>query len=408
VIEAAAAAIARARSHADGQPSIPLSRCANLAPAATGTTTLSKEWLSNLRVSSVQNGSKHTESAGFVHHSHHLNLTHLYALGARCFLITLRQPSERLVSAYLYDYYRMHARGGLYHAQFGLTTPRAFVHALTDSDQKARRAHDAHLAASDTFWSSVHSWQHMVHTSVPLYNLAWAPHGIGAVRTACDSHPATSPKRNGTLLAEARSKYDRCMRSAQAAPDPQDCFRNEVGDACGALRPYQRRGASTRGGACECGGYDGACGGERDSTSIALCGGSVFLIPQINYLMGLQHLGDAELHVVCTGRLGTSFDGFRRFAKLYGGELRTAAKRTKPSSENPSDAFSTNLAHRANASSQEEFHMAMNGKLTREYFLSDEQKQLVMDCLYADDAALYERFCGDGAPSPVASGPTNQ
>lgn len=145
--ELARQAAARAHITPPRKPSIPLELCANLAPAGTATTSLSKMMLGYLRGTMLRHAqalqlprrmpnatssapsnsttasstvaSRADEAAdepydlidipwmapptvrppAFVHHDHALNATYLASLGARCFLITLREPSARFTSA---------------------------------------------------------------------------------------------------------------------------------------------------------------------------------------------------------------------------------------------------------------------------------------------------------------------
>ena len=132
----AAIAAAVARVAVNG-PKVPLSRCANLAPAGTGTTAIAKEWLQPMFIRARSTGTgtgassstSTEERPGYVHHRHDLNLSHLYALGARCFIISLRRPSERLTSTFLHDQYLMHGLGGVYSRIGRITSPSRFVSA---------------------------------------------------------------------------------------------------------------------------------------------------------------------------------------------------------------------------------------------------------------------------------------
>ena len=80
-----AVATARATS-ADAMPRHSLKQCINLAPAHTGSTSLYKLL--------------HQFSPHLAHHRHQYDLAHLFSrYNASCFIMTLREPTQRYLSA---------------------------------------------------------------------------------------------------------------------------------------------------------------------------------------------------------------------------------------------------------------------------------------------------------------------
>jgi len=89
-----------------------IAECANLAVAHTGSMWLRDEML--------------PLSVKYAHHSHQYAIPALYEGGARCFVMTLRDPAARLVSGFNFDYKRFRPRALIW-ANFGAGSPNEFV-----------------------------------------------------------------------------------------------------------------------------------------------------------------------------------------------------------------------------------------------------------------------------------------
>ena len=118
--------------------------CANLAVAGTGSSALL--FLLNRAVSSFVDEPKTNFSRdcsggcrGFVSHRHRLRAGALHNLGATCFVVTVRDPAERLVTAMAWE--AVSYRGSaprLFAPQLHLDTPTAVVDAFR------RQEHEGH------------------------------------------------------------------------------------------------------------------------------------------------------------------------------------------------------------------------------------------------------------------------
>jgi len=117
-LAAADAAVARVREG----PTVPLSLCAPLLPAGTGTTSLAKSKLEPVL----------GRETPFLHHRHDFNVSFLHGRGARCFLFSLRDPVERLTTAFVYDIYQTRGTSLLYEQHLGISSPRQLISAWTD------------------------------------------------------------------------------------------------------------------------------------------------------------------------------------------------------------------------------------------------------------------------------------
>lgn len=392
LVSAVAAAVARGT-----RPRVPLSHCTNLAPAGTGTTTVSKQWLQQLHIDG--------QSVGFAHHRHDFNLSFLHSLGARCFVITLREPNERLLSTFLYDLYMGHGQGGLYHSKIGVRSPRSFVDALSSP---SHRGHE--MIASVFQASTADLGERMVATDKAVADLA-NPHlrasDLGAVRVACRGLPENDTRRGIAIrghfapvaasllssfptVSSAKARYDACLRWTRDSPNPKACFRHGSGEANAKLTASCGWGPSVAP-AAEHERAGRRCSDDgvvNDQTTIDLCGGSFFLVPQASYLVGLDALEGVELHVLCTTHMGTSADDWAAFVARYGGVA-----------PEHSGGEYANRTRRSSQLSYQQRQQQGNSALREDFFLDANRSRLLSECYYATDAALFARFCQKGRSS---------
>lgn len=139
------------------QPPCSLCDCANLAVAGTGSSSLL--FLLNRAVSSFVAASRTNYSRdcrggcrGFVSHRHQLHAETLYQLGARCFVVTIRDPAERLVTAVAWERASYRGRAPrLFAPRINLTSPSAVVDAFR------RKTHVGHDFVHHLFSRNLHN-----------------------------------------------------------------------------------------------------------------------------------------------------------------------------------------------------------------------------------------------------------
>eukprot|EP00966_Prymnesium_polylepis_P150600 3478776-Prymnesium_polylepis.2 len=248
------------------RPATGLDACANLAPAHTGTSSLQSV------LNAATHGSGRRQLAhdhhGFVHHLHSKTVHELHRSGARCFVLTLRDPVARLSS--LFSFQSKHRNWG------------NDLHALSKSRQ----------------------------TRSPSEL-------IGAMRKPSHrAHDVTRALYNGSLAGNKR-------------------WRNAKVDAL----------------------QSGSCG----------------LIPQVDYLLGLDEYSDIELHVVCTHRFG---DDWRRVRERF--DDIDSANKTASSGRTPRALPHLNENPRDRAWLQ----------------MSRDEEAYVRHCMYPEDTWLTRRLCG--------------
>jgi len=341
----------------------PPTRCSNLAPAGTATTVLSKDKMQPLFPSDV-------------HHRHDLNMTSLYRAGVRCFVMTLRDPVERLTSAFVYDIYRTHGAAGLYighqpvrgQGAHTIKTPATFVLAL-QSAMNASRFKVPNMPAQ-AYLNSLNVSHRMVHIDRPISNVGMRP-----FRSSCGRD------WDEAKFAAARSRYEGCMGRRQ-------CWKTcSPSDTCS--NPHTE-----------------------------LCGGSYFLIPQTDYLRGLKQREDIGLHVVCLNRfdrdwarvttslgLGISSGPPPEGPLLQGGSAplgsassSDGAAAGRPYGSGKLAAYQAHVWHAAHSNvTFKERHQRENPLLRDDFFLDESLARFVRECLYAADAALYQKLCLDSS-----------
>jgi hypothetical protein len=149
------------------QPGRPVASCANLAPAHTGTATLS-HLLHNL--------------SPFTHHDHWETVDALRARGVRCFIVTVRDPVARLKSAYRWMAVDQHwaTRATLYKRIRGTLSRLEHTH--------VNASMELHLA--DLLLGAVNGGRRLSSVVASLMhlqlhgsrhhgaNVAWAPHAV--------------------------------------------------------------------------------------------------------------------------------------------------------------------------------------------------------------------------------------
>ena len=81
-----------------------LANCANLAVPASASTTLSLLLTNALHTINATKQRTVWASAGFAHHKHNVLPHHLYERGARCFVVTLRDPAARLETTLAWEW----------------------------------------------------------------------------------------------------------------------------------------------------------------------------------------------------------------------------------------------------------------------------------------------------------------
>ena len=124
------------KAHTPTAPS-GIASCANLAIAHTGSTWLHEALL---------------PLSPYAHHQHFWLIPSLYAMGIRCFVATVRDPVQRLVSAFNFDLKR-HGGGQLAQRNYAAMDPTEFV-------QKLRGALNRSQGALSTSEQNVlHRWQ---------------------------------------------------------------------------------------------------------------------------------------------------------------------------------------------------------------------------------------------------------
>ncbi len=144
-----------------------------------------------------------------------------------------------------------------------------------------------------------------------------------------------------------------------------------------------------------------------------LCGGSFFLVPQTDYLRGLETLPrHVEVHALCLPRLGADW---ARFAARHGVDARNAEGpqgRASPMGQ----AYHQHVERAASSNlTFQQRHQAENPKLKDEFFLTPDQADFVRGCLFPADDALFASFCGSATtgtsvwtrPSHRANADTN-
>ena len=99
------------------RPSLRLAACSNLAPAGTGTTSLAHALMHTGNNSQINQGSRalrlNTSKISLVHHDHNLFIPSLSLRpgGGSCFIMTLRDPVERLKSGLAYGGFGVPLKG---------------------------------------------------------------------------------------------------------------------------------------------------------------------------------------------------------------------------------------------------------------------------------------------------------
>lgn len=237
------------------------SRCTVLAPAGTGTTTLAALLKPVSR---------------FAHHAHMETPRNLWAKGARCFLLTVRDPVERLVTAFSFE-----AAQGVFR-------------------NKPLRAH--------TWWDPRH-WVRQFMLGNP------APRGV----------------------------YNRSLQPVWSSP-----FFNEVRE-----------------------------------------GGNPFLVPQASYLFDfldwsdVGSLDDVDVHLICTRTLWRDWLRFLAAPTAFAGRAANDGASALRLNQRLHDEHDNGTASRM--------------RVQYESLLSDEnasaERDYLRSCLYAEDWALYRRFC---------------
>ena len=277
-----------------------LSDCANLAPAGTGSSSL------------VALLKKQTETAGRAHHLHSARINHLAGLPhngasnthrrhqASCFLLTVRDPVDRLLTAFSWQTLNKGA----------LVAPWSSV-----------------VGSARTKLTGINEWlTHFRNISSPLH----------------------------------RGLRDRYMKS----------LRN-------LSRGLER---------------DPLTGARRHPTPFyqqanTILGGDHFLVPQVDYLVGLHALARArsvELHVLCTHRLEADW---RAVVDLFrSGETNTTLTEWETRSESGSSGHAAR--NRLNAKRNSSWNVRTS------FEVSVEMREFVRACMYPEDVHLHRLICG--------------
>ena len=371
-------AASRIRRH-DAASRTPPSLCANLAPAGTGTMSL-RDRLWELSVAASPH---HNPNSTLLHHRHDIFLRDAESRGARCVVLTLRDPAERLLSAFLFDMVwggtSGHSIFHLYSKRRGTPSPNAMVWALNRSDERAPK----NLHCRDG----------------PCTLRRWLLRTLEGSRTPNTrfiyDRLANRTNKNGVTFANApyatTVAASTCMGSADhavppsapSAPPPT----SPPDAAVAPVGPFPSAGTPTA----------SAKGSQALILTTAanspvygpapsmMCRGSPFLIPQADYLEGLDKVvGDdqgsdpaLEVHVVCTHRFEADW---ARLVEAFGMTNRTIRGKNR-------DWRAKTSAH-----SNHSRHSANSVKNSSAFF-SDDARDFVRRCLYPQDMQLFELLC---------------
>jgi hypothetical protein len=299
-----------------------LAECANLAPAGTGTISLSNV---------LSGRSNHS------HHDHSRNASQLYFAGARCFIVTLRDPVERLRTAFAF-YHSGHkgsvgAWSPLKTAIEGLKlSPNKLIGAFPGAPGSVLAAwHERHVNSShrDREMAAQATIRLMYYTNLVRQVSSW--------RAATDAADSPSPAQ----MALVDPRHD-------ASPFPQL--------PPSAILRYVKRP-------------------EHFLTAVA------------DYLHEFRRLPDAELHVVCTSNFSA---GWTRLLRRFGhSDEHSNATRVG------TDAATSRESHplHSSGSSHHSYRSVFGDKLAANSFFSPEAEQFVRECLYPEDWKLVQMFC---------------
>ena len=336
----------------------PLSHCANLAVPASASTTLSLLLERALRAVNVSPPRTPWGRIGYSHHKHMVRPHHLYRAGARCFIVTLRDPADRLATTVAWESdfaNRMSSHTEHIYSSGSTRTTSDFVDALMNQTSKYHERS-----------------KNLYRTSLPGFFFL------------------------GNLQKAAKQKGKVCPKSVWQHADP---FRWETttGERCCQPINDQNRAhlvsllSSNTSAVREAKDYDGGANGTCVTAAPALSGlhgrektymGDNFLIPQLHWIseLGNSQYDNVDLHFVCVNNLTSSWRGV---LSRFDDELARAGAGPGTATR---DSIEGDL--RANPSRQRS-----SSKSEQFGYREMAQREFVRRCLYPEDSALWRRIC---------------
>ena len=336
------------------------------APAGTATISLRDRLMDLVRWTTNDTYAAHY---GLAHHRHDVLLTDVVANGAQCIVLTVRDPADRLSTFFTFDLFWGGSRltRSIHH---DLRSPADLVHALEPSV----------VNASKPLWpSKLQSF------------LEWAQHGPKVVVTRPCGERNCSSVQESVLNALQSSTADgwipaqadlRC--GAQGRHLQQVQHNHSVKHIRQARlahhaqgTPVSREEKSGKG--------DPQGTGIRYGPPKSLCygRGSQFLVPQLDYLLGLADHPEVDVHIVCTHRFN---EDWRRVSEQITG--------LPPDQRHPEEMVTDwragpNLTVLAAKVRRETV------KLTnRSDFFPPEAREFVRQCMFPQDMMLFQALCG--------------
>ena len=274
-----------------------------------------------------------------LHHRHDVFLPDVVAVGGRCVVITLRDPAERLRTAFTFDLLWGGTRGRsafhLYSPARGLSSPADFVRGANASS-RARTKCVTGACSTSQFVKRILAGSR-------------GPDKLFTYAHLREQHTAHNASVRSFGAAE-------CRGDTPSSPPPPP----RVATPMTARRPLNAKAAA------------------RDQVGYGpppqvMCRGSPFLIPQADYLLGLELHPELELHVVCTRQFEADWDRLVNASGLGPGDMHAVR----------SNDWRVNNRTRAAA------HTLNN----QTWFFPDAAREYVRQCLYPQDTRLVQMLC---------------
>ena len=348
-----------------------LATCANLAVPASASTTLSELLSRALRAINVTGSRTPWDKLGYKHHKHMVRPHHLYRLGARCFVVTLRDPSDRLATTIAWE-------SNKYHRVSSHT-----LHAFSKTAQVTSTARlvDVLRNRSDPLhkhYTAMYQASHSSFVHVSSLGRA-AAQGKVCLPSSTALLPPDRWEQQSTRLLPAGG--ERCCVPLNDANAPH------LQPLLHANTSFVLREAGLNSNGSETSNSSCVWSGPMVHglyTREAMAFGDNFLIPQHEWLKDFlePELADVDVHVVCVNNFsrdwGRFLGQFEDELERHGAGRGTALRRT----------FDGELPH-TNPSR----HAAPKSAANSLGYRHESQRRYVRRCLYPEDAALWRHVC---------------